>query len=157
MDRKRKQKEVIKEEDGEEGMTPPSLKKASQTTTTTMTTAEKATSKSAKKKKTTVVKLRRQGGRVIQDCDVYIGRNCNRGGWNLPKSKWANPFSLKACGGNIQEVVRRYENHVRSRPDLMEALPELRGKRLGCWCKVTPTTPCHGDVLVRLLEELSDD
>lgn len=31
-------------------------------------------------------------------------------------------------------------------------LLELKGKRLGCWCK---PAPCHGDVLVELIEELS--
>ena len=34
--------------------------------------------------------------------------------------------------------------------DLMKALPELQGKTLGCWCK---PKACHGDVLVRLIEE----
>jgi predicted RNA methylase len=33
----------------------------------------------------------------------------------------------------------------------MAALPELVGKRLGCHCK---PLPCHGDVLIKLLEEL---
>lgn len=34
---------------------------------------------------------------------------------------------------------------------LMKSLPELKGKTLGCWCK---PYPCHGDVLVELLNEL---
>ena len=44
-----------------------------------------------------------------------------------------------------------YEVHVRRRPDLLAALPELAGKRLGCYCK---PEACHGDVLVKLLREL---
>ena len=48
-----------------------------------------------------------------------------------------------------------YENWIRTeRPDLMKRLTELKGKTLGCWCK---PNPCHGDVLVRLVNELSDE
>ena len=31
--------------------------------------------------RTTVVRLRRAQGVVVQDCDVYIGRACQQGGW----------------------------------------------------------------------------
>ena len=46
--------------------------------------------------------------------------------------------------------------HLRRRfaPDAMFwklKLSELKGKRLGCWCK---PAPCHGDVLVELIEEM---
>lgn len=44
---------------------------------------------------TTVVRIRMERGKVVQDCDVYIGRACNMGGWRLRQSKWANPFTLK--------------------------------------------------------------
>lgn len=93
-----------------------------------------------------VVRIRRKGGVVVQDCDVYIGRKCTMGGWNLPESKWANPFSIKECG-SAKEAVRRYDEYIRQNPELLKALPELKGKRLGCWCS---PNPCHGDVLVRL-------
>jgi len=43
-----------------------------------------------------------------------------------------------------------YEVHIRRSPKLLAALPELVGKRLGCYCK---PLACHGDVLVRLLKE----
>lgn len=76
-----------------------------------------------------------------------------RGGWQLAASKWANPYTLGNSGGRIDIVLDRYEKHVRARPDLMASLDELRGKRLGCWCK---PGPCHGDVLVRLLSEAQD-
>ena len=33
----------------------------------------------------------------------------------------------------------------------MGCLGELRGKILGCWCK---PKPCHGDILVKLVEEV---
>jgi len=33
------------------------------------------------------------------------------------------------------------------------ALPELKGKRLGCWCA---PLPCHGDILRELCELYRD-
>lgn len=95
-----------------------------------------------------VVRLRRKGGRVVQDCDVYIGRECRKGGWDLPASKWANPFSL-AKYGSLPVVLRKYREYIQGRPDLLEALPELAGKRLGCWCH---PDPCHGGVLIELFK-----
>lgn len=73
--------------------------------------------------------------------DVYIGR----------PSKWGNPFRI-GVDGTRAEVLRQYEDHVRHDEALMAALPELRNKVLGCWCD---PHPCHGHVLVRLLEELT--
>jgi hypothetical protein len=80
--------------------------------------------------------------------DVYIGRPNGR--WRLKGSKWANPYVLNR-DGTREEVLAKYEAHVRADPALLAALPELRGKVLACWCK---PLACHGDVLVRLLEEL---
>jgi hypothetical protein len=68
--------------------------------------------------------------------DVYIGR----------PSKWGNPFALGEHG-NRQQVIEKYRKWVLDQPELMAALPELRGKVLGCWCA---PLPCHGDVLVEL-------
>lgn len=79
------------------------------------------------------VHLLRRGGKVVQDCDVYIGRAMCRGGWRLAASKWANPIQLKNVGYNRQEMLRRYRSYLLSRPDLMSQLHELKGKRLGCW------------------------
>jgi Domain of unknown function (DUF4326) len=76
--------------------------------------------------------------------DVYIGRAMSSQGFNA--SKWGNPFKV-GRDGTPAEVIAKYEAHLRSRPDLMAALPELRGKVLGCWCA---PNPCHGDVLARL-------
>lgn len=72
--------------------------------------------------------------------DTYIGR----------PSKWGNPFVL-GKDGTREEVVAKYEVHLRNSRPLMQALVELQGKVLGCWCA---PRPCHGDVLLRLLEEM---
>lgn len=79
--------------------------------------------------------------------DVYIGR----------PSKWGNPFShlsgtlAKFRVSSREEAVKRYEEYLLSRPDLVAAAKrELRGKVLGCWCA---PKPCHGDVLARIANE----
>jgi Domain of unknown function (DUF4326) len=68
------------------------------------------------------------------------------GGWDLPASKWANPFKI-VRDGTRDEVIEKYRDWLLGQPDLMAALPELRGKDLACWCA---PKACHGDVLLRL-------
>ncbi len=79
--------------------------------------------------------------------DVYIGRANRRFG--LAGSKWANPFRIERGVRTRQQAIDEYRSYVQGRPELMAALPELRGRRLACWC--TPA-PCHGDVLAELAE-----
>jgi Schitoviridae RNA polymerase len=68
-------------------------------------------------------------------------------------TKWGNPFVVGKHGSR-EQVIRMYETHVRNSPKLMEALSELRGKRLGCCCR---PKPCHGDVLLKLISELEKE
>jgi hypothetical protein len=96
-----------------------------------------------------VVKLKRKNNILVTSCDVYIGRAIHRGGWNIPTSKWANPFKTKDFNSR-EECLRCYEVYVRNNPVLYSSLYELEGKVLGCWCK---PDPCHGDVLIKLLNE----
>lgn len=83
--------------------------------------------------------------------DVYIGRSIRRRGMRLPQSKWANPFPLAM--GSRETVIEAYRNHLLGRPALLNALPELKGKRLGCWCS---PKACHGDVLAELADALPE-
>ncbi len=82
-------------------------------------------------------------GRVVhckrEPFDVRIDR----------KSKWGNPFVI-GPDGDRAEVIAKYRRWIVGRPELMAALPELRGKVLGCWCA---PLACHGDVLIELLAE----
>jgi hypothetical protein len=81
--------------------------------------------------------------------EVYVGRGKRRAG--LKKSKWHNPYVVDKHGTR-KECVEWYERDFRA-GDLgvgWDDLPEIRGKVLGCHCK---PKPCHGDVLVRLVEE----
>jgi len=72
--------------------------------------------------------------------DVYIGR----------PSKWGNPFTI-GKDGTREEVIEKYRDWIIEQDDLMEALPELKGKVLGCWC--SPKS-CHGDVLIELAKKI---
>lgn len=70
--------------------------------------------------------------------DIYIGRG----------SKWGNPFEI-GKDGTREEVIEKYRTYLLNKPELLKALPELRGKTLGCFCK---PKPCHGDILVEILD-----
>jgi len=70
--------------------------------------------------------------------DVYIGR----------PSKWGNPYSI-GKDGSRKEVIEKYEKYILENEELLNSLDELEGKILGCWCK---PNACHGDVLVKLIQ-----
>lgn len=74
-----------------------------------------------------------------EEYDVYIGR----------PSKWGNPYQI-GVHGTREEVIQKYREMILGNEKLLAALPELRGKVLGCWCS---PLACHGDVLVELVDE----
>lgn len=74
-----------------------------------------------------------------ESCDIRIDRS----------TKWGNPFRI-GRDGTREEVIAKYEAWIQTQPALMAALPELRGKVLGCWCA---PRACHGDVLSRLAND----
>ena len=81
---------------------------------------------------------------------VYIGE------WNYQiqrQSEWWNPFYryMKNYGWTREQVINAYRNkHIPKHPELLAAIPKLKGKILCCWCK---PEPCHGDVLVELYQQ----
>ena len=77
--------------------------------------------------------------------DIYIGRYNPRYG----SSKWRNPFKI-GKNGTREEVIIKYREYALNNSELMNRLPELKDKTLGCWCK---PEPCHGDVLVELIDK----
>jgi hypothetical protein len=68
--------------------------------------------------------------------DVYIGR----------PSKWGNPFVI-GKDGSREDVIEKYEEWLFANEELYEAIIELRGKVLGCFCS---PLACHGDILAEL-------
>jgi hypothetical protein len=69
----------------------------------------------------------------------YIGR----------PTKWGNPFYI-GTDGTRAEVIEKYEKWIRGQPKLLESLGELEDRILVCYCA---PLACHGDVLLKLLEE----
>ncbi len=74
--------------------------------------------------------------------EIYIGRG----------SKWGNKFVI-GKDGDREEVIMKYREWILKNNDLLNSLEELKGKRLGCFCK---PKACHGDVLVELVNELGE-
>jgi len=65
------------------------------------------------------------------------------------RTEWGNPFEMPA-DGDRDTVIRNYAVHyLPHKPSLLNKLDTLRGKALACWCA---PEPCHGDVLVELIE-----
>lgn len=83
----------------------------------------------------------------VDPYDIYIGR----------PSKWGNPFShlpstLAQFKVNSRaEAVERFREWIQTQPELLADLHELKGKRLGCFCK---PQSCHGDILAELADSI---
>jgi hypothetical protein len=65
-------------------------------------------------------------------------------------TKWGNPFDWRQYGK--AEAVRLHSEWIVNDPAGQaigkDAVVELRGRDLGCTCKIGE--PCHGDVLLRI-------
>ena len=85
---------------------------------------------------TTVVNLRREA------YDIDITR----------RGPWGNPFHIGR--DSRVEVIEKYRQWIFTQSKLLANLYTLKGKRLGCVCK---PLPCHGDILVALVETIVVD
>jgi hypothetical protein len=75
----------------------------------------------------------------------YIGRG----------SYWGNPYSIGE-DGDRDEVIRKFEydfNYDKFPNKNKDAVHELKGKTLGCFCK---PERCHGDILADYLNSYDD-
>lgn len=92
--------------------------------------------------------------------DIYIGRQNDFLGLN--GSKWGNPFHLKREGDRLA-ILKQHEDYLRTRPELIAALHELKGKTLACYCcNFSNETGfkgklCHGLNLIKLYDELVNE
>ena len=64
-------------------------------------------------------------------------------------TKWGNPFRIAKGRYTRVQAIDQYRKWIQTQPELMAALPELKGKVLGCWCK---PNACHGDILAELAD-----
>ena len=78
----------------------------------------------------------RKVGKRSSATQLYIGR----------PSKWGNPFVIRRDGSRA-DVIAKYRAWIVAQPALMNALDELRGRDLVCWCA---PFACYCDVLIDL-------
>ena len=85
-----------------------------------------------------------------EDYDVLIDRS----------SKWGNPFSCKKKS-RAPYIVKTRKESIECHREwlvngegqyLLEDLHELKGKVIACWC--SRTSSCHGDIIVKLVNNL---
>jgi len=92
--------------------------------------------------------------------NIYIGPNASKYAQSpMPESKWIFPFYVYDSVGPaknwiMDEMLSIYEKYVRANNFLVNSLPELKGKNLGCWCY--PQKKCHGEILVKLYKEFCE-
>ena len=119
--------------------------------------------KSAKPRSTEVVHVKSGAFNNNDPTHIYVGR---RNG-DYPHSIWANPFKMDTKrtvhnkdgtassevtikrDGSREEVIQKYKEWIVTQPTLVSQIPDLKGKRLGCWCH---PSPCHADVLKELAD-----
>lgn len=70
---------------------------------------------------------------------IYVGR----------PTKWGNPFSLSDNFNDREAVISMFRDYLMEQShDLYdEAIAELRGKDLVCWCA---PKACHADILLEV-------
>lgn len=69
-------------------------------------------------------------------------------------TRWGNPF-IVGKDGTRKEVVELFRRYAQWRLTIQpQWLAPLRGKTLKCCCA---PQPCHGDVIVEILEEANDE
>lgn len=87
------------------------------------------------------LRVRRANMRAPLDGAVLVAR----------PSRWGNPFYPRL---SREMAVLAYERYLLARPELLAQLPDLRGKRLACYCPLDQS--CHADVLARLANQEDD-
>ena len=97
---------------------------------------------------------------IADPTNAYVGRAgvVFVDGKRFPEkaSPFANPFKI-GKDGTRDEVIIKYRDYIIDRlvksEELVKELLSMRGKNLGCWCA---PEPCHGDILLELIEEFHE-
>jgi hypothetical protein len=86
--------------------------------------------------------------------DYYVGRpNSRVPDGVIQVTELGNPFHL-VRDGDRAGVIAACRQRILQSPHLLRLLPQLRGKRIACWCK--PKYDCHADIYVDLLDRYTD-
>ncbi|AXG09680.1 DUF4326 domain-containing protein [Haloplanus rubicundus] len=103
------------------------------------------------------------GRRIVHEpsgTELISGRRFEPTRWVDRRSRFGNPFKLVKDGGEVEsreQSVALYEGWFRGNlvenGEFAEAVQELYGERLGCWCL---PQQCHGEVILRHLAAAYD-
>jgi ribonuclease HI len=97
---------------------------------------------------TVSVRIRREKGKIVQDCDVWVGGAWTKGGWQLMRSDWCNPYHHT----DKEQGLQAYIQYILKNPTLLARInTDLKGKRLGCFCEPTDAF-CHAAWLARMAD-----
>lgn len=88
------------------------------------------------------VQRKRTRGWKMPENTVYVGR----------PTKWGNPYAVSCPASDEfkKKIIRQYESSM-SIMLKQDAVVELKGKNLACWCALD--SPCHADVLLKIANQ----
>jgi hypothetical protein len=81
-----------------------------------------------------------------EPCDQYCGR-VGKG----QDGYFGNPFKNKSRLENIEDFKVYFYDRLNKDPEFKQKIHELKGKRLGCFCK---PQACHADIIAEYLNSL---
>ena len=90
--------------------------------------------------------------------NVYIGPHLHKyvKNYNGKESLWMNPYQAHFPKA---EANKLFEELIRSNQVLMNSIPSLANKVLGCWCEPVYDSngaalkECHGNILIELYND----
>lgn len=92
--------------------------------------------------------------------NVYIGRGSvvfvDGKRYPYESSQFCNPFKISKADSR-DDVIKKFKEYIHKKLDsddkFKNMLTELKGKRLGCWCK---PQKCHGDILIDIIDKMNE-
>ena len=71
-----------------------------------------------------VVQLKKEKGKTVQDCDVYIGNEISNLSWQPMETKWHNPYHVR-LDLLLSQRLENYKVYIMNNPYLGKTLEEL--------------------------------
>jgi len=102
------------------------------------------------------------GKHMHDETDVYVGRGRNGkrfGSADIGDRGWlGNPYRVDECGReeSIAKFREVFERRLENDAEFRQAVADLQGKVLGCWCqRLDESEPaCHAEVIAEHAERL---
>lgn len=106
----------------------------------------------------------RVGHCKADETDIYVGRGPNGRSMNntpIGDRGWlGNPYTLESYGReeSIELFRRDFENRLERDEEFREAVEDLAGEVLACWCQTLDSDKpsCHGEVIAEYADRLGE-